>query len=314
MFTQKHCFIIVTLFFLPHAKILRVFVFFLLFRFKLLSYIYNVFYRKMNISKVKFDHVCLDPSRQIDLHQQTTWELSHVIKGKGKRITGNHSEPFKAGDTVLIPPGIPHCWKFEKQGSYIENITVQFDMDLLHWFADNLEVTHEILERLIQLEEAIVFTGKTKGLLIHILNRMKGESDAMRMVSLLQILVLIGESAGQKTVGKRNQESDAEQKLKKIKLFIICNFRRELRIDDIAQYVGMNRSALCTFFHKHESQTIMKYVVSLRLEEAKRLLLSSSLSNQQVCYKSGFQDVPHFCRTFKQTVGMTPSEYRRNRG
>ncbi len=49
----------------------------------------------------------------------------------------------------------------------------------------------------------------------------------------------------------------------------------------------------------------------MRLDNAKRLLCNQSLTVQQVCYRSGFQDVPYFCRLFKRTFGMTPSEYRR---
>ena len=63
---------------------------------------------------MEFDAVYLPPHKQIPLHSQDTWELSSVIIGEGARVLGDVSEPFGAGDTVLIPPGIPHCWYFNR--------------------------------------------------------------------------------------------------------------------------------------------------------------------------------------------------------
>ena len=264
----------------------------------------------MNKQAITVDHVSLSPSQQIEMHRQATWELSYIIKGRGVRTIGRQSEPFEAGDMVLVPPEIPHHWKFEDEEVSIENITVMFTMDLLRLLAEQFEAMRDIMQRFVKSDSAIALMGKTKKQLIPILHRMEDESDAMRVVSLLQILVIIGESLETKSVGQRSKTSEVEKKMEKIKVYITCNFMRELRIDDIAQYMGMNRSALCTFFSKHERKTIMAYVVERRLAESKRLLATTNLSIQQVCYKSGFQDVPHFCRTFKQSVGKTPTEYR----
>lgn len=72
----------------------------------------------------------------------------------------------------------------------------------------------------------------------------------------------------------------------------------------------MNRSAVCTFFHQKTGSTIMTALSDIRLREATLLLSSTNLSIQEVCYKCGFQDVPHFCRIFKQRYGMTTKEWR----
>lgn len=264
----------------------------------------------MKQQTITVDHVSLPPSQQIGVHQQATWELSYIIQGRGERTIGSQSELFKPGDMVLVPPEIPHCWKFEKDEVCIENISVMFPMDLLRLLEDQFEPMRGIMKRFIKLDYTIGLMGKTKQQLIPLLLRMEDESEAMRMVSLLQILVIIGESLEIRSVGQRSKTSEVEKKIERIKVYITCNFMRELRIDDIAQYMGMNRSALCSFFSKHERKTIMAYVAERRLAESKRLLATTSLSVQQICYKSGFQDVPHFCRTFKQSVGMTPTAYR----
>ena len=54
-----------------------------------------------------FDHVKLTPDKQITLHSQESWELSHVVTGSGEREIGDTTEPFAPGDLVLIPRAFP---------------------------------------------------------------------------------------------------------------------------------------------------------------------------------------------------------------
>ena len=105
-------------------------------------------------------------------------------------------------------------------------------------------------------------------------------------------------------------ESDAQRRLKQIEIYISCNYKRDISIDDLAQHIGMNRSSLCTFFKHHSGKTIITYLNEHRLSVACHLLRHSALTIQQVCYESGFNDVPHFCRIFKRKFGVTPKEYR----
>lgn len=73
----------------------------------------------------------------------------------------------------------------------------------------------------------------------------------------------------------------------------------------------MNRSAVCTFFRRHTGKTLIEAVNARRISVAKNLLRRKDLPIQQVCFLSGFNDVPYFSRLFKRTEGITPKEYRR---
>lgn len=261
--------------------------------------------------KIQFDHVILKPSQQVGIHQQETWELSYIIKGKGRRVIGDMEEPFKDGEIVLVPPSTTHCWKFEDNGNLIENISVMFTTELIQALSDNFCDLREAANRLIHQDSALMLHGKTRQETAKILQHMCDEDAAMRTASIIRLLVLISESRELSEAGKENKETDAEKKLKEIKLFVVCNFRRELSIDDIAEHVGMNRSAVCTFFRRNEGETIWEYMNHLRIEEAKRLLSTADLNIQEICYKSGFRDLAHFSRTFRKCVGTSPSEYRK---
>ena len=58
-------------------------------------------------------------------------------------------------------------------------------------------------------------------------------------------------------------------------------------------------------------QTPAQYITSVRLQQAKHLLLTDSLPVSQVAEFCGYYDVAYFCYLFKKNVGLTPGEYRR---
>ena len=259
---------------------------------------------------IHFDHVRLKPSEQIDIHQQPTWEFSLVIEGEGIRTIAGVSEPFKSGEVVLVPPETPHCWQFADDGQKIENITVVFAPELIHTIAATFPELQTNFEDLAESIEAVVFTGPTRQRLSDGLKQMTGLTDAERLTMFIHLLSIIAISSDRREIGKQT-ETEAQRRLKQIEIFISCNYKRNVSIDDLAQHVGMNRSALCTFFKHHTGKTIISYLNEHRLSVACHLLRHTSLTVQQVCYESGFNDVPHFCRIFKREIGVTPKEFRR---
>lgn len=258
----------------------------------------------------RFDHVRLAPMQQIGLHEHPEWELSLVIKGRGVRTVGDLDEPFSPGDVVLVPPGVRHCWRFSEDGDEIENITVLVSQGFIDAVSAALPQLRAPLEQLSGIETGCSFTGVIGRRFAECLSGMVAQSDAMRAVSLLRLLVVAAEGGAARMAGRPRRDTDVERRLKKIEIFVTCNSIRKVTIDDIAAHVGMNRSSLCTFFRRRTGMTVVEYVNHMRLDNARRLLADTPLTVQQVCYGSGFQDVPYFCRIFKRAFGLTPSEYR----
>ena len=55
-----------------------------------------------------------------------------------------------------------------------------------------------------------------------------------------------------------------------------------------------------------------KYINNLKLARAEELILTELYTIDKVAELSGFDDASYFCRYFKKTTGVTPSEYRRS--
>ena len=73
----------------------------------------------------------------------------------------------------------------------------------------------------------------------------------------------------------------------------------------------MNKSAFCVFFKKMTGKTFVRYLNEYRVELACRLLAKGEMTVAEICYATGFGDVPYFHRTFKRITGTTPGSYNK---
>ncbi|MBD2843945.1 response regulator [Paenibacillus sp. IB182496] len=78
-----------------------------------------------------------------------------------------------------------------------------------------------------------------------------------------------------------------------------------------ADYMGMNASYFSRWFKRAVGRNFVDYLKACRIEEAKRLLREEACTMQEISSRIGYADVKHFYRVFKDTVGCTPSEFKK---
>lgn len=93
--------------------------------------------------------------------------------------------------------------------------------------------------------------------------------------------------------------------------YLRTNLSRKVAIDEVAAVAGLSRFHFIKAFGKAVGQSPYQFLLRLRLEEAKRLLSSPSLSVDDVGWMVGFSSSAQFVRMFKSFVGITPGAYRR---
>ena len=94
--------------------------------------------------------------------------------------------------------------------------------------------------------------------------------------------------------------------------YIQQNYHKNESFDAIAEHFSVSTSYLSRLIKKETDSTFTDYVNTLRISEAKRLLANSKDNITTIYEKVGFNNRNTFIRLFKQIVGVTPSEYRKN--
>jgi AraC family transcriptional regulator len=93
--------------------------------------------------------------------------------------------------------------------------------------------------------------------------------------------------------------------------FLHAHYTESLSVDAVAAAAGVHPAHVVRTFRQHYGCTLGDYIRDLRVEHASRLLSTSELFLGQIALEAGFADQSHFCRTYKNRTGMTPSEYRK---
>jgi Response regulator containing CheY-like receiver domain and AraC-type DNA-binding domain len=108
-----------------------------------------------------------------------------------------------------------------------------------------------------------------------------------------------------------NHDYTPAEIVESVQLFLQNNFARELNLEDISRQFNFNPSYLTKIFIKHAGEPPSKYLITLRIREAKRLLeTEKDVSIKDVGELVGYPDPYYFSRLFKQVTGATPREYR----
>jgi len=95
--------------------------------------------------------------------------------------------------------------------------------------------------------------------------------------------------------------------------YISANLHKDtLCVQNIADNVGICRAHLYRIFKKNFGISPMNYIKNTKIESACEILKSTSLPIKYVAYSVGFSDPLYFSLSFKKSIGVSPSQFRKS--
>ncbi len=95
--------------------------------------------------------------------------------------------------------------------------------------------------------------------------------------------------------------------------FLDKNYASSISDCELAEKMGLSTSHFRFLFREHLGQPFHKYLISLRLEKARDILLAGGLTVSEVAEHVGFTSAAHFTRAFTKRFGASPSAFRQRR-
>lgn len=86
----------------------------------------------------------------------------------------------------------------------------------------------------------------------------------------------------------------------------------EISLSVLAEEFHLSAQYISQLFKNEIGVNFPTYLTHIRIENAKKLLLATSLSIAEVSEQSGYGDYRVFTKVFKKSEGVTPSQYRRD--
>ncbi|MGM9798824.1 MAG: AraC family transcriptional regulator [Parabacteroides sp.] len=257
----------------------------------------------------------VEPHLEAKLHQHDAWELYHVVHGAGNRLTGDTLQPFGAGDVVLIPPSMFHRWEYAADSidtdGCVRYLMVAFNHSLVERC---MEVFPELRNRLTGVafpREALKFGSTSAQVIRKAMFKMNELDELGRLSVMFRLLPIVFTSPDHTLVGKPMRIERDVRRMQQICAYVMKHYVHPIALQDIADEVGMNRSAFCSYFKRCKGMTFSRFVTQYRLHTASELLKHSPKGVSEIGYMVGFNDIPHFVRVFTHAMGLSPSKYRK---
>jgi len=254
-------------------------------------------------------------------HNHPEYELVLIIKGKGKRLVGDHVARFEKDDLIFLGPFLPHQWVCEineadlKNGPEDEAFVIQFSYDFLG--KEFFEIPENIsLKRfLIQSARGYEFYGQNKIQIISVLQKMFNMNDISRFYALLDLFEIFNFASEYNFLASPTVTDsfllDKNDPIKYAMQYIMQNFQKKIQVEDLLNITNMSYGSFYPTFKKAYTMSYKDYLLKVRVGYACKLLTEETMHISEIAYDSGFENLSNFNRQFKKIKGMTPSEFQK---
>ncbi|MGN0630698.1 MAG: response regulator [Ruminococcus sp.] len=109
-----------------------------------------------------------------------------------------------------------------------------------------------------------------------------------------------------------DDEGEEEQRpIVKITRYLQEHMEDDISLSTLAERFYLNPQYISQLFRNEIGVGFLVYLTSIRMEKAKQLLVSTSLTITEIADRVGYGDYRVFTKVFKKSEGITPSQYRR---
>lgn len=254
------------------------------------------------------------------LHSHSEYELNYIENAEGvRRIVGDSVEIIGKYDLTLIAAAdLEHVWEQHNCSSKnIREITIQFSSDIFFGNFIHKNQFNSIRNMLKNAKKGINFPMEAIMRVYPILDKLASEKEGFYAV--IEFLTLLHElsvcnnyrTLASSSFAHIDDNSDSRRVLK-VYEYVNNHYREQIRLQDLAQLVGMTPVAFSRFFKLRSGKLVTDYIIDIRLGHATRLLLDTTNSISEICYECGFNNLSNFNRTFRKKKDCSPKEFREN--
>ena len=116
----------------------------------------------------------------------------------------------------------------------------------------------------------------------------------------------------QQVASEKEKEEGEERTITGLTRYLQEHLSEEMSLAILSEEFHLNPQYISQLFKNEIGVGFLTYLTNIRMEKAKKLLLSTSLSVARIAEQSGYSDYRVFTKVFKKSEGITPSQFRRD--
>ncbi len=236
--------------------------------------------------------------------------IHFVIKGKGIFEIGKRKYELRKGMIFCIPPGVTTTYYADRDDPWeymwIGFYGIRADIASRHMgFTLDFPVrTTDIMPKIQDyISEILTYKDVTY------VNEMK------RMAVLCNIVADLSEEYTQ-IIGEKDPRFLSISNVSYVDMAVavmVSSYMKPIKISEIADYIGINRSYLTDIFTKQMGISPKQFLMDYRLEKAAEQLIETDDSIHSIALNVGYSDQLSFSKAFKKKYHKNPTDYRNNK-
>ena len=278
----------------------------------------NDFYREIpplssEDSFLVFDRV--KDNFDFPVHYHPEFEINFILNGKGvKRVVGDNIEEIDEVELVLVGPNLYHGWELHNcKNKQIREITIQFHNNLFDESLLSRKIMTPIKDMFNRSIHGILFSKKTAEELSSRIIQISKLAGMDYFLEIVSILYDLANSRNQRLLSTFTVDHDTFEDYDKMKIiyeYVQKNFSEKITLEEVSNIASMSTVSFNRFIKKRTGKTFVNYINDIRIGYAARWLAEKDLSISEIAFKSGFNNIANFNRSFKTIKKCTPSQYR----
>jgi AraC family transcriptional regulator len=252
--------------------------------------------RRRHIAGLIFSERSYGASLEIPPHSHEHPFLCAILQGASSERCGTETWDCTANAVFVRPAGLTHANRVGEMGLRFLGIELAPDWPA-RWD-----------KRALLPKCTVTVDGVCPGLTRKLYREFRADDAASALVLEGLVLEILGEACRAVSVA----ETGLPLWLRRTRELLHVRYRERPSLMELASEAGVHPFHLARAFRRSFGCTVGEYVRRLRIECACHALAIPGSSLVRVALEAGFADQSQFSRTFKQIVGITPSEYRRN--
>lgn len=238
-------------------------------------------------------HVYIPAHHHYPPHTHEHHELVVIQQGRFRVRLSSNEHMANPGDILLYPTGTMHE-EWAEDGESVLTWVCAFRWD--GFTSDDVLFCHDILGHVQELVAKLAWEFRM------IVYAPEGDRPDNRLALLQAIIEEL----------KRLAAHGNQRMVDQVRAFVHANITKSLALEDLAAVSGLSISYFGKQYRTVTGRTPMEDARLLRIEEARRLIMTTSMPLHEIAPKVGLVDEHHLSRLLKNLLGVTTRELRRS--
>ena len=245
------------------------------------------------------------PGHSFGPTERTLYVIHFVRRGRGRFCIGGKEYSITAGEAFLISPGETtfyeadekqpwEYWWIGFQGikayEYILNAGFDKYTPVIH--VDGMDQIIGCINNMLEAHQLTI------------------ANDLRRKSELMRVFAHLIEENGKKQKEVSGYDYPGAIYVRQAVDYLTYHYHERIKINELADYIGINRCYLTNSFKKQLGMSPQEYLVRLRMDKAASLIRNTGLSVSEIAARVGYEDPLAFSKIFRLKYGVSPRKWR----